>query len=176
MVLEDFKRRKGVTRKEEGAPDLLPPVSASPWVHPPIVGPACCTAHLLHYLLCTVFPPPSLHLFGCIPIVAPHNYTLHRVSVYYTVLPTQVLSLYLYWCIQNTMLHHIKSAALYKGTTMLLAAAPFTCSVYYTTHSIKICYALYKDILYSLKVEMSWEPDGGKGDALTLPTGLSILM
>ena len=131
MVLEDFKRRKGVTRKEEGAPDLLPPVSASPWVHPPIVGPACCTAHLLHYLLCTVFP--SLHLFGCIPIVAPHNYTLHCVSIYYTVLPTQVIpmSLYLYWCIQNTMLHHIKSAALYKGTTMLLAAAPFTCSVLY---------------------------------------------
>ena len=134
-----------------------------------------CASPTLPSMYCV----PSLHLFGCIPIVAPHNYTLHRVSVYYTLcclLKSSLLSLYLYWCIQKTMLHHIKSAALYKGTTMLLAAAPFTCSVYYTTHSMKICYALYKDILYSLKVEMSWEPDGGKGDALTLPTGLSILM
>ena len=134
-----------------------------------------CASPTLPSMYCV----PSLHLFGCIPIVAPHNYTLHRVSVYYTLcclLKSSLLSLYLYWCIQKTMLHHIKSAALYKGTTMLLAAAPFTCSVYYTTHSIKICYVLCKDILYSLKVEMSWEPDGGKGDALTLPTGLSILM
>ena len=126
------------------------PVSASLWVHP-----NSCTTQL--------YTAPRLCILHCVA------YSLSSTQV----LP---LSLYLYWCIQNTMLHHIKSAALYKGTTMLLAAAPFTCSVYYTTHSVKICYALYKDILYSWKVEMSWEPDGGKGDALTLPTGLSILM
>ena len=132
MVLEDFKRRKGVTRKEEGAPDLLPPVSASPWVHPPIVGPACCASPTLPSMYCV--PSPSLlHPNSCTTqlYTAPRLCILHCVA--YSSPPSVSVSL-----LVHPMLHHIKSAALYKGTTMLLAAAPFTCSVYY---------ALYKDML-----------------------------
>ena len=87
MVLEDFKRRKGVTRKEEGAPDLLPPVSASPWVHPPIVGPACCASPTLPSMYCVpvsaslwvhpnscttqLYTAPRLCILHCVAFLSP---------------------------------------------------------------------------------------------------------